>query len=100
MKHILHPKQEPFFKITKSLNQYANINAQISDEIQPLNDCEKSVVVFDDTLLSKQERNIDLFFTRGPHNIFDFYYFSQSFFHLTKILFVKILLQIIYSNKR
>ena len=63
MNYILHQKQEPIIKITKSLNQYPNIKAQTSDEIQPLNDYENSVVVFDDMLLSKQESNIDLFFT-------------------------------------
>ena len=45
--------------------------------IQPLENYQKnSVVVFDDMLLSKQEINIDLFFTRGRH--------TQSYFHLSK----------------
>ena len=39
---------------------------------------------FDDILLSKQESNIDLFFTRGRHNNIDFYYISQSYSHLPK----------------
>ena len=55
MNHILFQKQEPIFIITKSLNQYPKIKAQTSDEIQPLNEYEKSVVVFDDMVLSKQE---------------------------------------------
>ena len=84
MNHILHQKHEPIFIITESLNQYPKIKAQTSDEIQPLNEYENSVVVFDDMLLSKQESNIDLFFTRGRHNNFDIYYFSQSYFHLPK----------------
>ena len=84
MNHILHQKQEPIFIITKSLNQYPNIKAQTSDEIQPLNENENSVVVFDDMLLSKQESNIDLFFTRGRHNNIDIYNISQSYFHLPK----------------
>ena len=84
MNHFLHQKQEPTFIITKSLNQYPNIRAQTSDEIQPLNEYENSVVVFDDMLLSKQECNIDLFFTRGRHHNIDFYYISQSYFHLPK----------------
>ena len=84
MNHILHQKQEPIFIITKSLNQYPNIKAQTSDEIQPLNEYENSVVVFDDMLLSKQESNIDLFFTRGRHKKIDIYYISQSYFHLPK----------------
>ena len=33
MNHFLHQKQEPVFIITKSLNQYPNIEAQTSDEI-------------------------------------------------------------------
>ena len=35
-------------------------------------------------LLSKQESNIDLFFTRGRHSNIDIYYISQSYFHLPK----------------
>ena len=84
MNHLLHQKQEPIFTLTKSLNQYPKIKAQTSDEIQPLNEYENSVVVFDDMLLSKQESNIDLFFTRGCHNNIDFYYVSQSLFHTPK----------------
>ena len=84
MNHILLQKQEPIFKTTKSLNQYPNIKAQTSDEIQPLNEYENSVVVFDDMLLSKQESNIDLFFTRGRHKNIDIYYISQGYFHLPK----------------
>ena len=66
------------------MSQYPKIKAQKSDEIQPLNEYENSVVVFDDMLLSKQESNIELFFTRGRHNNIDFYYISQSYFHLPK----------------
>ena len=47
----LHQKQEQIFIITKSLNQYPNIKAQTSDEIQPLENYEYSTVVFDDMLL-------------------------------------------------
>ena len=82
--HILFQKQEPIFIITKSLNQYPNIKAETSDEIEPLENYENSVVVFDDILLSKQESNIDLFFTRGRHNNIDIYYISQNYFHLPK----------------
>ena len=84
MNHFLHQKQEPVFIITISLYQYLNIKAQTSEEFQPLDNCENSFVVFDDTLLSKQESNIDLFITRGLHNNIDFYYISQSCFHLPK----------------
>ena len=81
MNHILLQKQEPIFIITKSLNQYPNIKAQTSDEIQPLNEYENNTLAFDDMLPSKQESNIDLFFTRGRHSNFDNYYFSQSYFY-------------------
>ena len=46
MNHVLHQKQEPIFKMSKSLNQYPNITAQTSDEIQPLEHYENSTVVF------------------------------------------------------
>ena len=35
-------------------------------------------------LLSKQESNIDLFFTRGRHNNIDIFYISRSFFQFPK----------------
>ena len=84
MSLILFRKQEPIFIITKSLNQYPNIKAQTSVEIQPLNEYENSFVVFDDMLLSKQESKIDLLFTRGRHNNNDIYYISQNYFDLPK----------------
>ena len=82
--HFLLQKQEPFFIITKSLNQYPNIKAQTSYEIQPLNQYENSTVVFDDKLLSKQESNIHLFFTRRRHDNIDIYHITQSYFHIPK----------------
>ena len=88
MNYFLHQKQEPIFIITNSLNQYPNIEAQTSDEIQPLETFESSIVVYDDMLLSKQESNIDLFFSRGRHNNIDTNYISQNYFLL---LFVIIL---------
>ena len=84
MNHILFRKQEPIFLITKSLSHYPNIKAQTSDEIQPLNEYENSVVVFNDMLLSKQESNIDLIFTRGRHNNNDNYHMSENYFLLPK----------------
>ena len=78
MNQIQLLKQGPFLMITKSLNQYTNIKAQTSDEIQPSTEHETSTVVFDDKLLSKQESNIDLFFTRGRHIKIDVYCISQS----------------------
>ena len=84
MNHILFQKQEPYFTVTKSLNQFCDIKAQTSDEIEPLANYENSTVVFDDMLLSKQESNFDLFFTRRRHNSIDIYHISQSYFQLPK----------------
>ena len=67
-------KTKTYFYYTKSLNHYPIINAQKSDEIQPLENYETCIDVFGDMLLSKQESNIDLFFTRGRCNNIDFYY--------------------------
>ena len=87
MNYILLQKLELIFIIKKSLYQYPNIKVQTSDKIQLLNEYENSTVVSDDMLLSKQESNIDLLFLRGRQNSCDFYYFSQSFFHLPKNTF-------------
>ena len=73
MTYILLHKQEPIYIFTKSLNQYPNIKAQTPDEIEPLENYENRIVVFDDMLLSKQESNTDLFFTRGRHNNIEFH---------------------------
>ena len=87
MNNFLLRNQEHIFIVTKSLNQYLNIRAQTSDEIQPLGNYKNSIVVFDDMLLSKQQSNFDLFYTRGLHNNFDIYYTSLSFFHLPRNTF-------------
>ena len=81
---ILFQKQEPNLIITKSKNQYPNIKAQTSDEIEPLEKYENSIVVFDDMLLSKHESNINLLFIRGRHQNIDIYCISQSYFNLPK----------------
>ena len=73
MNYILLQKQQTSFISTKSLNQYPNINAHLSDELQPLENYEKSSVVFDVMLLPEQESSIDLFFTRGRHSNIDIY---------------------------
>ena len=64
MNHFLFQKQEPFTIFSQSLNQYPNINAQTSDEIQPSEKCGNSTVSFDDMLQSKQKSNIDFFYRR------------------------------------
>ena len=83
MNYIVYQKN-PFYIITKSINQYPKIKPEVSNEIQPLENYENSTVVFDDVLLSEQESNIDLFVTRGRHQNIDIYYVSQSYFHLPK----------------
>ena len=74
--------------ITKSPpEQYTNSEIkikEISDEIQPLNEYENGIIVFDDILGSSNSRFIDQFFIRGRHNNLDIYYLSQSYFDLPK----------------
>ena len=90
MNYILLQKQEPIFTFTKSLNQYPNIKAQTSEEIQLLESYENSTVVSDDMLQSKQACKIDLFYTRGRHNNIDKNYKSHSHFLLPKNFIRKI----------
>ena len=47
MNYILLQKQEPIFRITKSLNQNPNIKAQTADEIQPLENHQNITVAFE-----------------------------------------------------
>ena len=81
---ILLQKQEPVFIITKSLNQYPNIESQPSDETQFLEVLRNSTLVFDDMLQSEQASNTNLFFTRRGHNNSDIYYISQCYVFLPK----------------
>ena len=53
MSFVFLQKQDPIYIITKPLNQFPNIKAQRSDDIQTLENYENSTVVFDDFLLSK-----------------------------------------------
>ena len=87
MNYISLQKREIIYIITKSLNQYPIIKPQTSDEMQPIKNYENSTAVFDDVLLSKQDSNIDLFFTKGRHNNIDINYISPSYFHLPKNAF-------------
>ena len=57
---------------------------EISDEIKPLNEHEKGIIVFDDNLGSSNSRFILQFFIRGRHNNLDIYYLSPSYFYLPK----------------
>ena len=74
--------------ITKSHpEQYSNSKIKIKeirDEIEPLNEYENGIIVFDDILGSSNSGFIDQFFIRGRHNNLDIYYLIQSYFDLTK----------------
>ena len=48
---------------------------------------ENSTAALNDMLLSKQENNFDLFFTRGRRKNSDIYFIPQSYFHLRKKTF-------------
>ena len=76
------------YKITKSPpEQYTNSKIkfkEVSDEIKPLKEYEKGIMVFDDILGSSNSRFIDQFLIRGRHNNLDIYYLSQSFFDLPR----------------
>ena len=65
MKYIFLQKQKSIFIFKKSPNQFPNIKAQTSDEIQPFVNYENSTVVFDDMLLSKQDSKIVVFYSRA-----------------------------------
>ena len=67
--------------------QYTNSKIkikEITDEINPLNEYENGIIVFDDILGSSNSRFIDQLFIRGRHNNLDIYYLSQSYFDLPK----------------
>ena len=68
--------------ITKSPpEQYTNSKIkvkEISDEIEPLNEYENGIIVFDDILGSSNGRDIDQYFIRGRHNTLDTNYLSES----------------------
>ena len=62
MNFIQLQKQKLIYRNTKSRNQYSNIKAKTSDEIQSLENSENSTVVFVNMLLSKRASNFDQFF--------------------------------------
>ena len=72
--------------ITKSpLEQYSNTKLkikEIGEEIKPLNEYQKAIIVFDDILGSSNSRYIDQFFIGGRHNNLHKHYQSQSYFSL------------------
>ena len=60
MNFYLYQEQEPIYIMKKLLSQCANIEAQTSDEIQPIKSYWKKSVVFDNMLRSKQASNFYL----------------------------------------
>ena len=99
MNHFLLQKQQPIFLITKSLNQYPNIEAQTSDEIQPLEHYKNSIFLVDEMLLSKQESNIDLFLPKVVTIKLIFTKYLKVIFTSQKVLSVIVLKYIFCLNK-
>ena len=98
--YMLLQKQEPSFIITKSLNQYLNIKAQTSDEIQPEEKIENSFVVFEVLLLSRQASNIRLFLTWGRHTkVMTHGIYLKAILISQKILFFLIQIKALYWSK-
>ena len=81
-------RDRDIYIITKlSPEQYSSTKIkikEISGEIEPLNEYENAVMVFDDTLSSSNSRYKDQFFIRGRHNNFGIYYLPQSYLDLPK----------------
>ena len=84
---FLFLKQEPGFVKTESINRNPNVKSRTSDQIQPLQNYENSIVNYDDMLLLKQASNFDLFFTRTRNSNSDKYCINHSYYHLPKIEF-------------
>ena len=75
-------------KITKSPPEPYSIYQikikEFSEEIQPLNEYENAIIVFDEILGSSNRKYMDQFFIKGRHTILDICYLSQSYFDLPK----------------
>ena len=59
-------------------------NKENGEEIRPLNDYEKIIIIFDEILGTSNSKFKDQFFTRGRHHTLDIYYLSQTSFDLPK----------------
>ena len=92
------------YKITKSPpEQHSNSKLKTKErreEIKPLNEYEKAIIVFDDVLWSSSSRYIDHFLISGKHNMSEIYIYCNPIsiyqkemlqtiiatsFHLTKL---------------
>ena len=89
--------------ITKSPpEQYSNSKIkikEIGDEIEPPNEYESGIKVFDDILGSSNSRFVDQFFIRGRHNNLDIYYLSQYYFDLPKRTIRKHSIKLVLFNQ-
>ena len=77
-----------FYIITKSppeqcSNSEVKIN-KIGEEINFLNENEKTMIVFDEVLGTSNSKYIHQFFIRGRHSSLEIYCLSQSYFDLPK----------------
>ena len=70
--------------ICKTDYQYPSKYYNQSSEILHLEDYGNKTIVFDDTLGSKEAKDIDAFLTHGRHENLDIYYISQSWYELPK----------------
>ena len=75
-------KKRPNHIITRSPNEDSNFKT--SPEIKPINKYKGSIVIFDDMLAARNCPQIDELFIRGRHENLDIYYFSQSYFSLSR----------------
>ena len=91
MNYIPLQKQGPIFIITKSPNLYRNIKAQITEEIQPLENYENNTVVFDEMLLSKKKAILIYFSLKADTKKVICTIYLKATFKLQKIIFVTFL---------
>ena len=88
LKTISRIPDRDIYIITKSPPEQYTISKikikEICDEIKPLNEYEKGIIVFNDISGSSNSRFIDQFFIRGRHNNLDIYYLSQTYSDLPK----------------
>ena len=89
LKILSRLRDRDIYIITKSPpEQSSNSKIKIkekTDEIQPLNEYKKAIMVFDDILVSSDSKSMDHFFIRGRHNNLDILYLLQLYFDLTKV---------------
>ena len=88
LKFLSRTPDRDIYIITKSPpEQYSNSkikNKEIGEEIEPLDEYENAIIVFDDILGSSNSKYTDQYFIRSRYNNLDMYYLSQSCFDLPK----------------